>query len=61
MFSMTEKQKAALQAVADKPGPMAIVHFGKLRDVGFITPHVGLNINRGYAGAQITEAGLGAL
>ncbi len=61
MFSMTEKQKAALQAVADKPGPMAIIHFGKLRDAGFVVKATGLNINRGYAGAEITSAGLGAL
>ncbi len=61
MFSMTEKQKAALQAVADKPGPMAIIHFGKLRDAGFVVSHSGLDINRGYCGAEITSAGLGAL
>ena len=60
-MTLIDKQKAALQAVADKPGAMAIVHFGKLRDAGYVEKADGLNINRGYAAAKITASGLAAL
>lgn len=58
---LTDKQKAALQTVSANPAPMAIVHFGKLRDAGYVEKADGLNINRGYAAAKITAAGLAAL
>lgn len=60
MFSMTEKQKAALSAIKDEPGLMPIIHFGKLRGAGYVESS-GFATKRGYASAKITAAGLAAL
>lgn len=61
MFTMSEKQKVALAAVKDEPDLMPIIHFGKLRDAGYVESASVSGGQRGYAGAKITAAGLTAL
>lgn len=56
----TDKQKIALENLLTGPGLIPIVHFGALRDAGYVqkaTTSNEVNGKRGYSYAELTEKG----
>lgn len=61
MSNLSEKQKEALSSLVSGPGAIALVHFGKLRDLGLVGRSESTQASRGYVGAYITDAGRAAV
>lgn len=58
MQALTEKQTAALKSLVGGPGPMAIKHFGTLKDMGLVKRAENVSASRGYVGAELTPNGV---
>jgi hypothetical protein len=60
-FQLSEKQKAALEALNSGPGLMPIIHFGKLSAAGLVKKVEGGSGQRGYSYAELTTNGRAAI
>ena len=60
MSNLTEKQKGVLVELTKGSAAIPIIHFGKLREMGYVAK-ADIGAARGYIGASITDAGKAAV